>query len=450
MDRHLVYHFIGIGGIGMSALARIALRKGYRVQGSDAACNANTRSLEKEGAKIFLGHDASQVGEGCIIIHSSSIKKENPEWQKALALNLKILHRSEFLQQLQQGKKSLFITGTHGKTTTTGLLSSVLQESLLDPTFVIGGILHPWNTNARLGAGPFFALEADESDGSFLKGEPFGAIVTNLEREHLEYWQTDAALEAGFQQFLQGVKNKDLLFWCQDDLGLRKLRPEGVSYGFSEGASLRALRFEQKGFHLLFDAEFAGKRYETIAVRSIGRYNALNALAVFGLSLRLGIDEGAIRRAMREFGGTGRRMELVGSAAGVDFFDDYAHHPTEIEVTLQALKEAVHPRRLVAVFQPHRYTRVRDLGALFPDSFSAADLLIATDIYGGGEEKIPGVDTAFLLQKIQEKRAVTYIAREELEGRLLSYLLPGDVLVTLGAGDITYLGRKICQGVSHG
>lgn len=429
----------------MSALARLSLQKGDFVQGSDESSTLLTKQLEKEGATIFAGHSEKSIQEGLTVVYSSAIKQENPEWKRALELKLKIRHRSEFLQDLMNGYQALFVTGTHGKTTTTALLASVLMEANLDPSFVIGGLLRSTKTNAGFGKGSYFIAEADESDGSFLKGSPYGAILTNLEAEHLDYWKNFSALEKAFQEFCKKVQRKDLLFWCKDDPGLKKISPDGISYGFDPEADLRCLRFHQQGFQLVFDALLSGKKYSDIQVNLIGKYNILNALAVFGLCLKLNISESVIRKAFVEFCGTARRMEPVGELKGSYFYDEYAHHPTEISLTLKALRAAIFPKRLVAVFQPHRFTRVRDLGDAFPSAFEAADLLIVTDIYSAGEEPISGVDTPNFLRKILKVKPALYIPKASLKEGIFNHIRPGDTVVTLGAGDITYVGREMCS-----
>jgi UDP-N-acetylmuramate--alanine ligase len=437
------YHFIGIGGIGMSALSRLALAKGDIVQGSDKIFSQQTRLLEKEGATVFLGHSAENVHEGYEIVYSSDIKQDNPEWKKARALGLKMLHRSELLAEMSSTYKQVFVAGTHGKTTTTSLLSTVLLHAGKDPSYVIGGMLVKTGSNAQGGNGEFFVLEADESDGSFLKGSPYAAIVTNLEKEHLDYWKSLDNLILGFRQFFQKIERKELAFWCIDDPLLLAISPNGTSYGFSPQADLQVRSFRQEGFYVVFDAFYRGITYKEIKLHLIGKHNCLNAAAVFGLSLDLGISEQKIREAFQTFEGVGRRMEFIGAKNGIDYFDDYAHHPTEIAVTLAGLKRAVSTRRLVAVFQPHRFSRVKDLGDEFPASFSQADLVLMTDIYSAGESPIEGAPAKVLFEKIKKLTPAHFLSKEDLEKSLQGFLKTGDVVVTLGAGDITHLARKL-------
>jgi UDP-N-acetylmuramate--alanine ligase len=422
------YHFIGLGGIGMSALARILLQKGKVVQGSDSKASQLLEELQKEGAKVRVGH----IGDATKVIYSSAIQDDHEELKQAKQKSLPLLHRSDLLHALMQGSKPLLVTGTHGKTTTSALLASVLVEAGWDPSFVIGGIHLDWKTNGRAGSGEYFVAEADESDGSFLKTIGFGAIVTNLDNDHLDYWKTPEKLEAAFGEFCAQA-NPDYLFWCGDDPRLAQLNPKGISYGFGEGNLLQVC----SPFSIVWD----GVEYRDIALNLLGRHNMLNAAAVFGLCLRLGVPEVAIRSAFGHFAGTGRRLEWKGkNRHGIDVYDDYGHHPTEIRATLQALREKVHERRIVAVFQPHRYSRVRDLFEEFPGCLEGADLAIMTDIYSAGEREIEGLNDRF-----RASMGVLYTPREGLEAFVAEKLLPHDVVVTFGAGDITKSGPEILE-----
>ncbi|HSW72501.1 MAG TPA: UDP-N-acetylmuramate--L-alanine ligase [Chlamydiales bacterium] len=436
------YHFIGIGGIGMSALARILLQKGEEVSGSDVSTSYYTEKLQKEGAKVFHSHGKENIKAGSRVIYSTMIAEKNPEFQKANELKLEILHRSDLLTELSSGSKALYVAGTHGKTTTTALLAAVFVQAKLDPSFAIGGMLGN-TTNGKWGKGEYFILEADESDGSLLKGKPFGAIVTNIEKEHLDYWKTEENLEIGFQEFCQKVEIKELLFWCKDDPYLRLMSPKGTSYGTHQDADLKITSFRQEGFRIYFTITFEGKIYKDLSLPLIGFHNVLNAAAVMGLSLKLNIPEAVIRAAFYDFPGIGRRMEYLGSKIGIDFFDDYAHHPTEIATTLNGLKQAIGQRRLVAVFQPHRYTRAKDLFHEFTNAFVSADLVVVTDIHAAYETPIPGITGQALYQEISKIQPAIFIPRSELDMSLLHYLSPNDLVITLGAGDITNLGRKM-------
>jgi UDP-N-acetylmuramate--alanine ligase len=441
------YHFIGIGGIGMSALARILLQRGYPVSGSDQAASPLVESLKKEGAKITIGHFASTISEPVIVIYNSQVPKENPEYQEAQKRGYPIWHRSDLLRVLMEGYLPLLVAGTHGKTTTSSLLAHILCESGLSPSFAIGGIVHNLGTNGSNGSGRFFVAEADESDGTFLKYHGHGGIITNIDNDHLDYWETEGKLESGFYQFAEQIPDTDLRFICVDDERLAALKIRGVKYGFHKKADLRVLSFRQEGWQLFFDVEFERKEYTDIALPLIGGHNVLNAAAVFGLCLRLGIEEKKISKAMSCFLGVGRRAEKKGEWGKISCYDDYAHHPTEIFATLRALKKAVGERRLVVAFQPHRFTRTKDCMDLFPDVFEAADELILTDIYAAGEKPLEGITTDALLKKIRMKstHAPRYFPRQDLVEGISSLLHEGDVLITMGAGDITKVGPQVIE-----
>lgn len=432
------YHFIGLGGIGMSALARILLQKNIQVTGSDVRSSALLQELAKEGATVHIGHNAEHLEGSQQIVYSSSIQKDNVEWVRAKEKNLPLLHRSDLLHELMRGKKSLLISGTHGKTTTTALLTMVLLEAGLDPSFVVGGLIRSLNTNGRWGEGEYFVAEADESDGSFLKTPSYAAILTNLEDEHLDYWGSSFALDRACQQFIDQAEH---LFWCCDDPRLSALKTKGTSYGFSPKADLHISRFQQTKKGICFDLN----DYHKIELSLFGKHNVLNAAAVFGLALHLGIKEEIIRKAFREFKGTARRLEFKGEKHKVALYDDYGHHPTEIRAALQGLRQRILERRLVVVFQPHRFTRVRDCFEEWPHCFQEADLVIMTDIYSAGEAPIAGITSASLYAKLRESMGakVHFFPRTHLESGVAHLLQPLDVVLTLGAGDVTYAGEPI-------
>jgi UDP-N-acetylmuramate--alanine ligase len=429
----------------MSALARILLQRGGSVQGSDLKTSPLLDELQKEGAEVRIGHSKEAVRGAATIVYSSDVKNDNVELSHAKEAGLPILHRSEMLDLLMQGKRPLLVTGTHGKTTTTALLASVLVEAGLDPSFVIGGIHRRWKTNGRAGMGDYFIAEADESDGSFLKTRSYGAIITNLENDHLDYWKTEEMLDAAFGQFAGQVSEH--LFWFGDDPRLQKIVNKGVSYGFKETNALRILSWEPIETGVRFSLSWKGKVYSNIELRLFGKHNALNGAAVFGLALQLGAEEVLVRKAFSEFAGTARRFEFKGSAHSVDVYDDYGHHPTEIATTLHALRSRVREKRLIAVFQPHRYTRVRDLFEEFLTCFQNADLVVLTDIYSAGEAPIEGISSAALYSKMREKLGakLLFFPRAHLEAGVANLLRPHDVVLTLGAGDVTKAGEPILQ-----
>ena len=439
------YHFIGIGGIGMSALARILIQRGFQVVGSDIAASSLTDQLRLEGADIFIGHSQDNLKDPDVVIYSTAVNRQNPEVERACNTGVPFLHRSELLRELMEGYSPLLVTGTHGKTTTSSLLAHVLVEAGLNPSYAIGGIVPSLGNNGGHGTGPYFVAEADESDGSFLKYRPFGAIITNIDNDHLDYWKTEEGMLQGFKQFAESVISPEHFFWGGDDEKLRSLSCKGISYGFDEHNDLQIDSFRQEGWKIIFDIRFKEKIYSDIEIPLIGGHNVLNAAAVFGLGLSLNIPESRLRAAFHTFRGVNRRMEKKGEVGGIVFYDDYAHHPTEIYATLRAVKHAIGKHRLIIAFQPHRYTRTRDCMNEFGPAFNHADVLVLTDIYAAGEEPIEGVTTEALCAKVQASAPVQlqYAPRKELAAYLRNLLQPGDVFVSLGAGDITKLSSEI-------
>lgn len=427
------YHFLGIGGIGMSALAHILHEKGENISGFDPK---GVPHLCKKG--VILTQELPK--EHATIVYSSAILNDHPELLSAQKRGLPLMHRSDLLKNLLQDKFALLVTGTHGKTTTSALLSWVLQSAGLKPTYAIGGIMHNFNKNGGFGSGPYFVAEADESDGSFLNYLGDGAIVTNVEKEHLEYWETETKLIDGFKRFFNQVKNSNLLFWCKDDPILKRLNPPGISYGRG-GACCIKMR-KQKGMQGVFTAIFKGKVYKHVELPLIGEKNALNGLAVFGMALQLGISEHNIRTAFSSYKGVKRRLERVGEINRITLYDDYAHHPSAIRSTTLALKNAYKTRRLVIVFQPHRYTRTQTLD--FSGSFVYTDLAIITDIYSGGEQPIEGVSGSSFTKALKANNTI-YLSRESLLSLLPKILIPGDLFMTVGAGDIFEIGLQLMK-----
>lgn len=444
------YHFIGIGGIGMSALATILLQKGLPVSGSDIAASHTIETLKQLGAVIYLEHAEANIKEPAVVVYSSAVKADNPEMCCAKRCDYPLMHRSELLHFLMKRDAPLLVTGTHGKTTTSALLAHLLMQTDLHPSFAIGGILKNTRSNGGYGIGPYFVAEADESDGSFLTYTPFGAIITNIEEDHLDHWKDTESLVEGFRAFATRVKSEQHLFWCGDDDRIRRLALKGVSYGFEEENALQILSYSQKEWKNSFDVAFEKKIYRCVEVPLIGGHNVLNAAAVFGLALRLNIPEEAIRAAFETFEGVARRADFKGESRSIAAYDDYAHHPTEVFATLRAIKHAVGKRRLVVIFQPHRYTRTRDLFAEFSTAFAPADVVVLTDIYSAGESPIEGITTQNLLKKVAEnsQTEVHYCRRSELPRFMPQLLKAQDVLVTMGAGDITKVGPEILAQLS--
>jgi UDP-N-acetylmuramate--alanine ligase len=434
-----MYHFIGIGGIGMSSLAKILLLKKKEVKGSDAHQSSILETLQKKGAKIFLGHKKENVQEGDVVIYSSAISHENEELLFAKEKKLKIMHRSDLLNEMIQGHVSLAICGTHGKTTTTSLLTEVLIDANLKPSYSIGGILNTTLTNADVGEGKHFVFEADESDGSFLKYFPSYAILTNVEEDHLDHWNSLENLKKGFSQFASQVKEN--FFWCNEDRVLKEMNLKGVSYGFTSDAMIYASNVKEKGFSSTFDVNYQKKVYRDVTINLAGKHNVLNALAVFGLALSLNVKEESIRYSLASFKGVKRRMEKIGECSKTLFLDDYAHHPSEIKAVLSALRSSVKEKRIVAVFQPHRLTRTRDLFDEFAKSFELADVAFITDIYSANENPIENIHSKNLVKKVKNTKCF-YIAKEDFL-KVKNFIHPHDVVVFLGAGDITKLSRDV-------
>lgn len=438
-------HFIGIGGIGMSGLARILLSKKVPVSGSDMASSYVTDGLKKAGAEVFIGHSAKHITPSATVIYSTDIKPDNPEYQAALQQKCSLMHRSDLLLDLMKDSKTLAIAGTHGKTTTTALLATVLAAEGLDPSYAVGGIVKQWQSNAGHGEGDFFVAEADESDGTFLKYNPFGAIITNIDLDHMNYYLTEEALISAFQQFAAKVQSPKHLFWCGDDPRLQSLKLPGVSYGFGPQNMIRAVEVVQKGWTTQFDIEYRGRHYYKVKLALIGRHNVLNALGVFGLALASSVHEDRLRAAFEAFEGVGRRCDKKGEFNQAILIDDYAHHPTEIKTTLAGIREAIGSQRLIAVFQPHRYSRTKDCLGTYGGIFDKADEVIITDIFGAGETPIAGLTHETLMDEIKRNPLVPcrYIPRKALAQELIQTVNLKDVMVTLGAGDITKLSAEI-------
>ena len=451
--RHI--HLVGIGGIGMSGIAEVLLNLGYSVSGSDIRRTEVTDNLSNLGGKIFLGHSPQNVEGADVVVFSSAVKGDNPEIAEAREKTIPVIPRAEMLAELMRLKYGIAIAGAHGKTTTTNMIGSILTRGGLDPTVVIGGRLNIWGgSNARLGNGDFLVAEADESDGSFLALSPSMAVVTNIDYEHIDFYHSMDNLRKTFVDFINKVPFYGRAIICVDDKEVQGLIPKltksYLTYGLNPQSDIRASEISKGGLNTSFVVTVKNRIVGRITISIPGDHNVLNALAAVGVGLELDLDFECIREGLKDLGGLKRRFEIKDERDGVLFLDDYGHHPTEILATLSAAKECWPDRRLVVVFQPHRYTRTRDLYDKFVTSFNQADLLIISTLYGAGEEPIPGVDSRSLYQGIRDHghRAVHFCpSKEDIISLLLNEMRPGDLVLTLGAGDIHVVGTELLKRI---
>jgi len=444
-------HFIGVGGAGMSALARILLDQGYQVSGSDQKASVIAQKLAEHGAKIFEGHDAANVKGAEAVVVSSAIPKDNVEVRAAADMGLRRLHRSDVNAALLNAAKGIAVAGAHGKTTTTSMIGLILEHGGVDPTIIIGGqVDYLADGNARLGKGEYLVSEADESDGSFLKLLPHIAVVTNVENDHMDHYGTMDNIKKAFRQFLENTDEKTgTCVLCAENENLREIA-KGLSrrvvfYGTSEGADYRAVNIAPEGAGVAFDVEKDGKTLARVRLNIPGRHNVLNALGSIVTGILCGISPEKAAEALSLFHGAKRRFETKGRAAGVWIVDDYAHHPTEIAVTLKAARQT-NPKRLICAFQPHRYSRTQLLQKEFGGAFEDADLLILTDIYSAGEPAIPGVNGETILNAVKTatRQKTTYVkSRADVAPYLETIVRDGDLVLTMGAGDIYRTGEEL-------
>ena len=452
-------HFVGIGGIGMSGIAEIMLKIGYSVQGSDAKASANTERLEKLGAKIFIGHDAAHVGEGVsAVVYSTAVKAENPEMKAARARRIPLVRRAEMLAELMRLQFSIAVGGTHGKTTTTSMVAALLDAAGLDPTVVNGGIINAYGTNAKVGDGDWIVVEADESDGSFLRLKSTVAIVTNIDPEHLDHYGDFDAVRSAFCDFVENIPFYGFAAVCLDHPEVQRLvasidNRRLVTYGVNPQAMVRAEGCQMGPDGARFDVVIQGQglaaldepiRIENLHLPMAGWHNVSNALAAIAVARELDVSDEAIRAGLGGFGGVKRRFTTTGVVGGVRIIDDYGHHPVEIAAVLKAARQVVQTAdgggRVIAVVQPHRYTRLRDLMEDFSTSFSDADSVIVADVYPAGEAPIEGVDKHALTEGVRRygHRQVQALENAAVLPRIIKdEAKPGDVVVLLGAGDIT-------------
>ncbi len=445
-------HFLGIGGIGMSGIAEILINMGYKVTGSDIKESEITRRLASLGAKIFIGHSPSHIEDYNVVVTSSAISPDNPELLEAKKKHIPVIHRSEMLAELVRLKHGIGVAGTHGKTTTSSMLSYVLYRGGVNPTAVIGGKVLNFDSNARTGEGEYIVFEADESDGSFLRLLPIIAVVTNIDTDHLDHYKNFEMLKEAFLKYINNVPFYGYSVICLDDNILAELIPKierpFVTYGFSGSAHFTAGKVQYLNEKTIFDCYHNHKKLGDIEIGLLGSHNVLNSLAVISVSVKLGVDFNTIKEALKEFKGVGRRIERIGEEKGILVLDDYGHHPTEIKATLQAIKSM--GRRIIVIFQPHRYTRTQLLWNDFGSAFSSADVVMITDIYSAGEEPIQGVSSQLIKDSIEKHdgKKVSIISRfEEIPELILKSAKNGDAVLTLGAGDIYKAGPMILEAL---
>ncbi|MEW6266475.1 MAG: UDP-N-acetylmuramate--L-alanine ligase [Thermodesulfobacteriota bacterium] len=451
--RHI--HFVGIGGIGMSGIAEVLINLGHIVSGSDLRESEATRRLTSLGAAVNLGHRPENIIGAEVVVISSAVAGDNVEIEAARRDFIPVIPRAEMLAELMRLKYSVCVAGAHGKTTTTSLVGSVLSVAGLDPTLVIGGRLDILGSNARLGGGDFLVAEADESDGSFLLLSPTIAVVTNIDLEHLDYYRDLDHLKDTFLAFINRVPFYGAAVICLDDANLQAIIPgirkRYVTYGLSVQADVQAVEVERTGWGHRFDLTVKGRTLGRLEIKLPGRHNVLNSLAAAATALDLGVSFEAIQSGLSQVGLIQRRFERKGQTRDIEVIDDYGHHPTEIKATLAALKDCYPGRRLVVLFQPHRYSRTKALFDEFSAAFNQADRLVLTEIYAASEKPIEGVTGAALVESVRRHghHEADFVPDvNQLAGRVASELKPGDVVLTLGAGNISRVGPQILELLS--
>lgn len=445
-------HFIGIGGIGMSAIAEQLFAMGICVQGSNNVENDNTRRLQAKGIQVYIGqNDPSVLNDADIVVVSSAIHDDNVELQEAKKRNLPIGHRSEMLSELMRYKQGIAVSGTHGKTTTTAMISHLMIDGGFDPSCIVGGVMNNYHTNSVLGKSDWIVVEADESDGSFLRLNKQVAIVTNMDAEHLDYYQSVDRMNEAYLHFMNTTDFYGFCVVCADhpvvNAWAKKVKNRKIiTYGIHEDAFVRAVNIKFDVGKLFFDIQKGSAIYENFVLPMFGEHNILNALASFAVVSELGMDVDKIRESLSHFTGTHRRFTYCGDYQGCGIYDDYAHHPEEIKATLKAAKQAVKNGKVVAIFQPHRYSRFEDLMDDFTLAFDDADMLFVMDVYAAGEQPLAGVNKEAFLRKMQNKKNVFPLDnRAELCMALRQSVQQGDLVIGLGAGDISKLMHELPQ-----
>ncbi|MBC9783254.1 UDP-N-acetylmuramate--L-alanine ligase [Heliobacterium chlorum] len=444
-------HFIGIGGTGMSGLAKVMLEQGYKVSGSDLADTAVTRRLTAQGAMVYNGHREENLDQGVeVVVVSTAVRENNPELCLAKKRGLVVLHRADLLAQLMNLKKGIAVAGAHGKTTTSAMIGLMLEQNDLDPAILVGGEIREIDGNAKWGKGEYLAAEADESDGSFLKLSPWMAVITNIEDDHLDHYESIDAIIKAFYAFTERVSKTGFLVLCNDDPRLQemacaKLGPKVVTYGVKQRADYRAVNLSLTPEGSEADIYRGETLLGRLRLAVPGEHNISNALAAFVCADLIGLPVQGTLAALARFSGAGRRFQLTGIVNDISIVDDYAHHPTEVKATLAAARQR-EPKRLIAIFQPHRFTRTRDQYQEFGKSFDEADLVIINEIYPAGEPAIPGVSARLIVDAYEThcgKKAIYFAEKEAIINYLLDEAKPGDLAITMGAGNIWTVGTEL-------
>ncbi|HWV14084.1 MAG TPA: UDP-N-acetylmuramate--L-alanine ligase [Cellvibrio sp.] len=451
-------HFIGIGGAGMSGIAEVLINQGYEISGSDIKASSVTERLERKGAKIFIGHTAENIVGANVIVNSSAVNNTNPEIIHARELRIPIVRRAEMLAELMRYRHGIAVAGTHGKTTTTSLLASVLAAAKQDPTFIIGGLVNSTGTNAQLGASRYLVAEADESDASFLHLQPMVAIVTNIDADHMETYGGDfSRLKKTFIEFLHNLPFYGLAVLCGDDPVIREIMPDVsrpmLTYGFNEDNDFRAVNIKQSKMKSEFEVLRPGHdKPLAITINIPGVHNVLNATAVVAVATDEGFSDEAIQQGLENFQGVGRRFQVYGNfpvgEGEAMLVDDYGHHPREVAAVIKAIRDGWPERRLVMCYQPHRYTRTRDLYEDFVDVLSTVDALVLLEVYSAGEEPIPGANSRNLCRSIRARGVIEPIFVESVEGVpsiIKDLVRAGDIVITQGAGNVGVLSPELAK-----
>ena len=445
-------YFVGIGGAGMSGLARIALSHGINVSGSDAKESSVVVALRALGAKVFYSHASENIEGADVVVYSSAISQENPEMVRARALNLPILTRAQALAILMSGSRSIAVAGTHGKTTTSSMLTVALQACGIDPSFAIGGTLTSSGSNAHKGTGDLFVAEADESDGSFIEYKPFSAIITNVEYDHVDYFHTPSALTEAFLEFAQTISHEGSLVYCVDDEGARELAKslsstQTISYGTGDESDLKIDTINLLPMGSTSRVIWQGRAIGTLSLQVPGHHNILNAAAALAMGLTLGLAPSDLLAGLSTFQGTGRRFEVKSIVHGIRIVDDYGHHPTEITVTLEAARRFAGDGRVLVIFQPHRYSRTQAFLKEFARSLEIADEVVLLEIYAASEAVIPGVSSSDIASLMTHGHFIPNFAMAS--EWIVEHAKTGDVILTLGAGDVNSLAPIIAEGLTR-